>query len=417
MKKLFILLCLCLSFHAKAFETTPFNSESSFSLSPSDQFRFGRFWKTIQPYVVSDQLPDLIQCRREEIRMIKEHWRTPIETCMRPENPQFYETLDSTLQNGNITLVDEGMAGTYFLHDAEGIVQFVIKPVDEGILCLNNRKYYASPLNDPTLRVRPQIPLYKSCQTDALASEIASLCNIPQVTPKTIMAIIEEDLFYDLSDNSAFSSTYSHLKDKEKLCSVQQYLPVTIELYDAIQIWLENNWNGEQIARLIDQSDFEEAMIFVWLCYDTDAHAGNFLLYAKDNHHYGIRKIDNTLCFPEKNKGLKNSLSYLPNAEFRLSERAKAVIRSIPKEAIIHKMHFYEMDTCIEAFDERMTILQELINHDNMALKDIDLRLSFLEYPDGKEFALSSLPRENLEDILEEKKNSLPFGDLFGTTE
>jgi hypothetical protein len=331
---------------------------------------FGYFWSQIRPLIEEHSLDAPIEERRREIAALKEYWRPFIEK-ERVQDLSTYQSLERALAGGELSSSEEGFGGAYFLRNEEGKPLFVIKPVDEDILCLNNRKGYASPFNERRFRVREEIPLYRSVQTDVLASDLAELVGLSQMTPKTFMAIIKDDHFYDLHPLCSY---------KEKLCSVQFYIPESQELFNLLRDWIDQNWSEEAIEAAIDQRDFEDLNILIWLLYDTDAHTSNFLAYEKEPGLYGLKKIDNSLSLPEKNRELSNSLSLFPNSTHALSLRARKLIAALPLSAIATKFNAYNMGEALEAFQERAALLQQLATQENLPIREIDFRLSILSH-------------------------------------
>jgi len=309
-------------------------------------------------------LPYLIQQRRVELKALKEEWRSIIQSRLIDKYPAFYNQLESILKKGELIQVSEGLGGTYFLLNEKKEICFVIKPMDEDILCLNNYKDFATPFNNKEMRVRAEIPLYRSCQNSAAAASLARLINLPEVTPNTYIAIIKSHHFYDLSN--------IELQEKEKLCSVQEYLPHSQELYDQLQEWIKEGLSDSAIGELIDQQDFEEANLFIWLCFDNDAHVGNFRSFKKSTGLFGLKKIDNNLTFPEKNRDLLNCLSLFPNAEKSLSESSRELINNIPFTQIANELIFYDLESSLPALKERLSLLQELIKKREITIREIN---------------------------------------------
>jgi len=362
------------------------SSTFPFAPSPSDLFLFGEVWEDVQTLVENGEIFSLIAKRREEIQAQKEHWR-PFITQSINVLP-FYSSFAHVIHQGHLIPLEEGFGAAYLLIDKRQHPQYIIKPVDEDILCLNNYKYFASPFNNDSVRAREFIPLYRSSQTDCLASEIAILLGIPYITPETVMHIVKNDTFYDITESLETTDSFSLIPccgniDKEKLCSIQYFLPNSYEFYDVLKEWDEQNLPLETIRSMLDQDDFEDMCFFIWTIYDTDAHSGNIRLYVKDtapDGHiiYGLRKIDNNLSLPEKNRSLLNCLAYLPNARSPLSPRIQKLIAEIPISQILDRFYLYEMENCIPAFQERVAALQALATRKDLTIADINERLSLL---------------------------------------
>jgi hypothetical protein len=195
------------------------------------------------------------------------------------------------------------------------------------------------------------------------------------------------------------------LPDKEKLCSIQEFIPNMTALFALIQDWIDEKLSDEEVLQSINQNDFEDAMIFIWLIFDNDAHAENIYIPLESEREsevkvYHLMKIDNGLSFPLKNSDLYNSLAFFPNAELCLSSRAKQCIRDISVVEIVELMKLFELEEAIDAFLERAQILKELARRENITFSEIDLRLCALELPEGKEIALNSMNLEELENYL-----------------
>ena len=73
--------------------------------------------------------------------------------------------------HGGLDPLPGGMGGAYLLLDQNEEKAYLLKPSDEDILALNNRKHNASPFDGKKTRerVRGGIPLYLTVQTEVLA--------------------------------------------------------------------------------------------------------------------------------------------------------------------------------------------------------------------------------------------------------
>ncbi len=295
---------------------------ASLSIASSDVHEFGYFWDVID----KDHVEEKILERRDEIKAQKEHWRSKIDTF---------------LYSNDLVLSEDGVGGVYFLDS-----KYVIKPEDENIVSLNNPRHFGSPFSGKEHGPRTSIAGYESSQRDALCYEVAKILGMEKITPKTVMGIVTSEQFFGDGD-------------KEKLCSIQEYLPDTISLYDFIK------QDGD--TSLIDQEDYEMANIFIWVIFDNDAHPRNFRLYKKGSK-WGIKKIDNSLSFPEKNTNLTNFLPLLPQGQNKLSFAAKQKIAQIPLFEIEEKMRYFELpNVTIETVNQRIHLLQHLV-----AKQDLD---------------------------------------------
>ena len=189
--------------------------------------------------------------------------------------------------------------------------------------------------------------------------------------------------------------------DFEKLCSVQEYVPNSIVMLDKIYEWIQKG-DEDLMRNSICPEDFEDANLFVWTTYDTDAHPGNFLFYPKEIKKdelivYGIKKIDNGLSFPEKNTTFTNFLMYFDSANDPLSDRIKEKIKEIPIEEIAKKMQELELAIpAISAFVERIHVLQELAKRPGISTYEINLRFMLLSLDNGVVLALGN---QNISEI------------------
>jgi hypothetical protein len=370
----------------------------------------GRFYQTIAD-------------RREELRRQKEHW-IPFIARLKDNDQEFYNNIQQILMDGKLIPNPSGAGGAYFLTDRHDEPRFIVKPVDEDILCLNNRKEFGSIFNDYDHRVREGIPLYRSAQTDAFCSEMASLAGVEGATPKTTMGLIANQVFYDFTqwieeaDREKFFNE-AGFPDKEKLASIQEFIPDSQDLIELLHSFYQKELSDEEIASQFDQTDFEEVCLFLWLSYDNDGHGANFRSYVKSTDKngkkiYGIKKIDNGLSFPEKNSEYVNILAWLPNAIAPLSDEIKNKIAHLPVEQILNRMDDFELSDCKDAFKERVEILKQLAKREGMTAGEIDLRFSILSYEEGKELALSPMTTQEILDLLHFKNTEslAPFERL-----
>lgn len=339
-------------------------------------FQFGHMARVIDRY--ESRLSELIASRKEEIAEQKEHWRE--KACqIRKDNPVFFTELDEALLFGTLSPIPSGTGSTYLLTSQGNEPLFVIKPCDEAALCLHNPKNFASPFYDSVYRVRTHIPLYRTAQTDALAYQVACELGVGSFTPEAHLAILSHPVFYG--------------EEKEKLCSVQRFLPCQYNLVELIQSLLDRGVpQTSWVSQLADRS--EKMMLYIWCIGDTDAHVDNFPIL----NEMEVVKIDNSLSFPDVNSHLFDALFYLPHARNLLSEEGKKYIQTIPKERIVEKMHFFEMQSAASAFLERVSLLQALAERDGLTLAEIELRLRALELPNGKQVAQSNISFTKLYD-------------------
>lgn len=363
----------------------------SIHISPSDIFHWGYFWDYIKENNLSLQaITDEIRERRTELQAQKEHWRPFTKA---PTQSTFEDRLKEALASGYLMPTDLGQGAAYFLYDGSSNPVFVLKPVDEDIFCLNNRKHVASPFNNGEFRARKDIPLYRSAQTDSLGFLVAEAMGLTSITPRTEMHIISSSAFYDVtfqlsdSDKEKLSPLIGS-PDIEKLCSVQEFVVDSENMQHQVYQWMQEGLTEETLDTYLCPKDFEDANLFIWVTGDTDAHPGNFLVYKKelgeeDPVIYGIKKIDNGLSFPDDNSDFTNFLMYFDVKQPPLTDRLRDKIREIPIEKIVKSMQELEMSiSSIVACVKRIRLIQELAKRKNMSIYEINLRLMLLSQED-----------------------------------
>ncbi|MDN3507199.1 MAG: hypothetical protein P0S96_08220 [Simkaniaceae bacterium] len=349
----------------------------SYPTTPSDKLQFGRLWTQIKRRTEKEDLADLIALRRTEINKQKEHWKDKIPSI---EDPALTAHLCALLLTGTLEPSDHGCGGAYFLKSASGVPKYVLKPIDEDVLCLNNRKQFGSPFNTRAFRVRDHIPLYRTAQAEALSYAISLLLGFEELTPPTHLAIISHEAFFDIEDRPG---------TKEKLCSAQSFLTDVENLLPFIQNCLKENYSEETILHLVDSENFENLCLLIWILFDTDAHAGNLYVKQNEDTSFTLLKIDNGLTFPDKNAQLLNALYYFPHAKLPLSERLRSLIANLPADEICKLIQLYELDEAIDAFLERIEVIQKLAQNPNITFRDVDVRLHALSHPEGTKLALN----------------------------
>ena len=327
---------------------------------------FSYFQSDIEPLNENGTLKILISERVLEIEALKKKWE-PLQDKVPPE-------FSSTFQTGSLELEQEGAGGTYILYDSSKNPKFVIKPIDEDILCLNNPKGFASPFNDREHRVKPEIPLYRSSLTEVLCYELAKLCRLDHITPMTYLSTVSHPCFFYLSEEIK----------PEKLCSIQTYIENSYSLHKILGELFALNVSEEELQEYFDQEDFEDINLFIWLTYDTDAHPENFRVYPKRVDEkgltvYGLYKIDNSLSFPEKNLDFFNALMYFPNALQPISSKIRQKIKELPLEKIDQSISKYGLESTSFAFHERVSLLKKLTEEKEMTYYECNLRLSLIE--------------------------------------
>jgi hypothetical protein len=163
---------------------------------------------------------------------------------------------------------------------------------------------------------------------------------------------------------------------------VQKFIAESKTLFEAAQDLQSSGLTDEEIEHLIDQDDFENANILLWITGDTDGHFGNFLVTPKrvddiGNQVFGLKKIDNGLAFPEMNGQLINSLIYLPNANCPLSSAALSKIKILDLNAIADCLAQHGLEGATSAMRDRIYALQTIVrNNPTMTIKSINKQLS-----------------------------------------
>jgi hypothetical protein len=179
-----------------------------------------------------------------------------------------------------------------------------------------------------------------TAHAEALASSLAQLIGLGHLTPETHLTHIQE-----------------------RVCSIQPYLSDIENLRKLAEGWLEQGITNEQLLSLIDQTDFEDLFLLILLYYDTDAHANNIFARKDEAGVYHLIKLDNGLTFPNKNRKLFNSLYLLPHARKKFSQHSIQIIETLPMDKIEELFIQFEMEEALEAFVERVEILEKLKNH------------------------------------------------------
>jgi hypothetical protein len=334
-----------------------------------DLWAFSYFWPEIaEKFSTVEELYSALQDLHKEIYTIKEKYR-----------PLALGFPDLRIERN----LHGGVGGSYFLLDHEGNKRYVIKPLDEDAGCINSEGY-ATPFGMSPLR--SNMPLYRSSMREVLASILAESIGVSSVVPKTVFGIFESDKFHDFSEGVSLRELYRYMEqcgpvDHEKLCSVQEFVPNSKSLFEAIHELEMNGLTDDEIAQRFDQRNFEDANLLLWTTYDTDGHSGNFLVYSKGfdeigNEILGLKKIDNGFAFPDKNRQLRNNLSYLPNAKRGLSDEGKAKIAAIDVDLLAAQFEKVGLESAIPALRERIPILQELARRPGITIKEINTAMS-----------------------------------------
>ncbi|PIS02851.1 MAG: hypothetical protein COT85_02125 [Chlamydiae bacterium CG10_big_fil_rev_8_21_14_0_10_42_34] len=336
-----------------------------------DLWGFGFFWPEIRRnFSSTEELYAAIQDLFDMIAKIKEENRGKIEE---------YPPLEI------IRNEDRGICGSYYLIDDTGKRHYIIKPLDEDAGCIHSDGFASPFLTSP---FRANMPLYFSAMREVLAYEVAKAIGVGSIVPKTTLGIFSSDLFSDFCNQIDSNEIKTYLEqcnfaDKEKLCSVQEYVEGAKSLFEAIHDLEMAELTDDEIAKRFDQTDFEDANILIWVTYDTDAHMGNFLVYPKGtdeigNEILGLKKIDNGLTFPDKNQQLRNNLSYLPNAGQPLSQSAKEKIEAIDIDTLAEQLEQMGLNSAVSALKTRISLLKSLAKIEGITIKQINKAMSMV---------------------------------------
>ncbi len=355
------------------------------------------FRSTLEKYSPSE-IYTIIKNRREHIQKLKNEWGSLLNA----QPPSEFLSVVHHLVNsnmGNLERMEGGMGGTYCLFDEKGKRIRIIKPTGEGINELNNPKRGASPYDgsNRSHRVRVGIPLYVTVQTEVLAYKVAEQLGIAQITPKTEMAIIQAPVFHDVIDETEEVKLNPDPilqeigpVDKEKLCSVQEFISDAEDIADFLQGISQRELSEKQERRevkRIDPRDVENCLLFCWVTGEADGNGGNFLVYKKEideegNQRYGLKKIDNGLSFSETNKDFNNlfvntedeeSSFPLPQLDRKLSVETRERILKIKPEEMAELMKTYgKSPAAIEAFWVRIEHLQRMAKDETTTIREIN---------------------------------------------
>ncbi|NDD58431.1 MAG: hypothetical protein EBZ47_04155, partial [Chlamydiae bacterium] len=374
-------------------------------LNPNDIFHFGEIWEHVESLHISmEQIIEAIQVTRAYIQQVKEKWR---DYCFQ-EDPVYRDNLSKLMEHGDLYLSPTGAGCAYILKDQQGSPKYIIKPVDEDILCLNNCKLHGNPFLDKHFLTN--IPQYRSVISDILSYKVALLLGLDQITPKTNLQILSSTKFHDVS--GVLSEDHFSIKDMigcgdtEKLCSVQEFVPNSVSACDKIYEWMMNGETEETIYQKIRRQDLEDINLLLWITFDGDANGGNFLLQPCEDHEhpeslYRLIKIDNNMTFPEKNTDFCNFLLALDQNREGLSSYLREKIFSIDYLLIAQQMISLDFSCdSISACLERIHIIRELATRETISMYEINLRMLFLGQPNGISLALGTQTLPELEDVL-----------------
>ncbi len=176
--------------------------------------------------------------------------------------------------------------------------------------------------------------------------------------------------------------------DKVILCSVQEFVPNSIEILDLLNSIttrannedLTGSQKGDILMRAIDQKDVEDCILYACFVGEADGNCGNYRLQQKGvdergDPTYKMVKVDNALTFSESNEDFNIFLDELPQAREGLSEAAKDQIRALTEEkmdSIIQKMRdLGRSEKAVEAFKKRVVILKQCAAIEDVTLAEL----------------------------------------------
>jgi len=270
----------------------------------------------------------------------------------------FFPKVTDLLRIGYLSLSPEGDSGCYLLQDSDKTAHFIIKPSDEALHCHNNPKLSTMP---PHL---PHIPPCQSAQREAVTYQIAMLCQLESVVIPTHLTLL----------------SLPHHPHQKKLCSIQPFQSHTKTLRSFLSHYFSLGLTDDQITPLLDNNSLEKLHVLLWITYDNDAHAGNFLVDISPlSHPYPVKKIDNSLSFPEQNKGLYCFLMHLPQAKSPLSQEIKSLIAACPLFSMETLLQKFLIGNAIPALQQRIHLLKSIASRPDITYYEIYLRMLLIE--------------------------------------
>jgi hypothetical protein len=340
------------------------------------------------------------QSLKEQLQKVKERIEThqkaltPLQSFL--PNQETTEKVETHLSSGTLTSVEGGKSGVYFLRDSQGKPRYVIKPLDEEMLALNNPKAYATPYCDADGECRPKggIPMYQSVINEELASKVASLLGISSSTARSDVMIIKSDSFADITDGIEEDRAIFGNADKEKLCFVQEFLSGCREMGDILlsggnitkDTFMEmegderDAYEKQHSPDNIDQAMYEKGCILEWVCGETDGNAGNFMVADQPHEQTGLRdiyKIDAAASFTEDNSTLRPGGCWIMhNHDNPLSDEAMKILEDVDTVKIAELMRSRgKSEKAVEAMKDRVEYIQHLVKEyssEGLSASEID---------------------------------------------
>lgn len=281
-----------------------------------------------------------------------------------------------------------GKSGVYSLSGIDGKPKFIIKPMDEEIMTLNNPKGYALPhsVKDAPCEAKSGIPSYSALTNGELGYLIAKELGLEDITPRCYVMPLTSDQFADLTDGMEEEEKQELIKnggtpDWTKLCIVQEFIPDCKELGAHVlsssgktREELENLSQNERdnviiktLKEEIDPSQFDKVALLCWVTGEKDGNGGNFLISElnSETNLRSIYKIDCAASSPEDNINMDTGLSWAGKYyhEDTMSENLKVLINNINPDNIASIMRSRnKSEDAINAMKDRVATLKRCAN-------------------------------------------------------
>ncbi len=338
------------------------------------------------------ELPALVTARRTEIALHTQKAREFIE-----HNPQdathLRQYARGLMKKGKVKQIGAGTGSVYLISGKDkktgDVVRLIVKPDDEGPLCLNNSKGNASPFTGNLLR--SHIPLGNDAMRARLTFVIAESFGL-HCTPKTEVALLTSDKFHDLTDGLTEQAAASlGKKEQTKVCSVQRFIKgaTSIEDFNAKALAetqtrdITDDIIMDRLVKSVDKQSVEDTALLCCITGETDGNTGNLMLARqneqRDPPQYKMMKVDNSLCWPDKNEEF--SLCFqglLPLTKRPLSDETVKRIHSMPAPNQMQGSRFEQelrnhgmSEKAIQAAKDRVAIMQQVASTHGATLEDL----------------------------------------------
>ncbi|MBS0636746.1 MAG: hypothetical protein JSS12_04500, partial [Verrucomicrobia bacterium] len=339
------------------------------------------------------ELTSLVQARRTEIAAHVDETRDFLDA--NPRDPTHMRRYgQSLLQKGKVKQIGAGTGSVYMLtgvaKKTQNVVQLIVKPDDEGPLCLNNSKGNASPFAGNLLR--SHIPLGNDAMRARLTYVVATSLGL-KCTPKTEVALLTSDKFHDVTDGLAEGHPPLGNREQTKVCSVQRFIKGAISIEDFQAQAMSDIQNRDvtddivmdRLVNSVDKQTLEDTALLCCLTGETDGNTGNIMLVPKEPPanrrppYFAMMKIDNSLCWPEKNEDFSLFLQgILPLTKRPLSDETVKRIHSLPAPTQMESSQFERElrshgmnEKAIQAAKDRVAIMQQVASVHGATLEDL----------------------------------------------